>query len=345
MTSGGNTSERKLQHLRICLDEPVEFTQLKNGFERYRFVHCALPELDLADVDPSVHLLGRDLRAPFIITAMTGGTALSAQINRNLATAAQRLGIGFGPGSQRAAIEDPALAPTYTVRDVAPDVLLFANLGAVQLNYGYGVEHCRRAVELLDADVLTLHLNPLQEVLQPGGNRNWRSLLARIGEVCRTMRVPVMVKEVGWGISEGVAKALIEEGVAAIDVGGSGGTNWAIVEAHRIEDKLRREVAETFFQWGIPTAESIEAVRRASATIPVIGTGGIRTGIDAAKAIALGADAVAVGLPALKAAADSTAAVEYQLTKLIEELRIAMFLCGARTLEGLRQPGVLLQLY
>ncbi|MFN3929561.1 MAG: type 2 isopentenyl-diphosphate Delta-isomerase, partial [Thermoflexus sp.] len=223
-------SQRKADHIRINLEEDVSFGQLTTGFERLRFVHRALPELDLQEVDLSTTFFGKTLKAPLLISSMTGGTEEAGRINRNLAEAAQARGIAMGLGSMRAALERPELLPTFQVRRYAPDILLFANLGAVQLNYGYTVDHCRRAVELVKADALILHLNPLQEALQPEGDTNFAGLLRKIEAVCKALPVPVVVKEVGWGISEEVARLLADAGVAAIDVAGAGGTSWSQVE-------------------------------------------------------------------------------------------------------------------
>ncbi len=322
-------NQRKMEHLRISLEEDVRFRNLTTGLERYHFVHKALPEIDRDHIDLSVTLLGKRLNAPLIISSMTGGTEEAEAINKNLALAAQTYGLGMGVGSQRAALEEPALSYTYQVRDVAPDILLLANLGAVQLNYGYGIEHCRRAVEMIQADGLILHLNPLQEALQPEGNTDFSGLLPKIEEVCRKLPVPVIVKEVGWGISEEVARRLAEAGVAAIDVAGAGGTSWSEVELHRAATESSRRIAAAFADWGIPTAESIQMARRGAPDITLIASGGIRTGVEAAKAIALGADAVAIATPFLKPATISSEAVGERIREILEELRTAMFCVGA----------------
>jgi len=219
--------KRKSDHITINLSKDVDFKDLPTGFEQYRFIHCALPEIDLAEVDTSTNLLGKHLSMPLVISSMTGGTPEARSINLRLAEAAQQMGVGMGVGSQRAAIEDESLAATYQVRTVAPDILLMANLGAVQLNYGYRVDECRRAVEMIAADALILHLNPLQEAIQPEGNTRFAQLLPRIEAVCSTLEVPVVVKEVGWGISERIARQLANAGIAAIDVAGAGGTSWS----------------------------------------------------------------------------------------------------------------------
>ena len=200
-----STVQRKQDHLRIVIDDAVNAVGVTTGLERYRLVHCALPELDLAAIDTSTRFLGQTLRAPILISGMTGGVERGAEINRRLAGAAQALGCAMGVGSQRAALEDPSLARFFRLRDVAPDILLLANLGAVQLNYGYGPAECQQVVASIDADALVLHLNPLQEALQAGGNTNWSGLLRGIEAVCASLEVPVVVKEVGWGISAGVA--------------------------------------------------------------------------------------------------------------------------------------------
>ncbi len=337
------TSERKLDHIRVNLEEDVQFPELTTGLEQYRFVHQALPELNLADVDLSTALLGKRLRAPLIISSMTGGTEQAREINRNLARAAEARGIAMGLGSQRAALEDPSLADTYQVRDVAPSILLFANLGAVQLNYGYDVDDCHRAVEMIEADALTLHLNPLQEALQWGGNTDWRGLLRKIERVCRELPVPVVVKEVGWGISEEVARQLAEAGVAAIDVAGAGGTSWSQVEAHLTPDETMRRIARRFADWGIPTAEAILMARRGAPELPCIASGGIRTGLDVAKAIALGASAAALASPFLKAAAISSEAVTAAIDEITHELRIAMFCAGAGSVSALQETTRLIR--
>jgi len=337
---------RKSDHIRINLREDVNSKHISTGFERYRFEHCALPGFNLEDVDISTMLLGRRLSAPLIISSMTGGTPEARVINERLAAAAQAAGIGMGVGSQRAAIEDPALEYTYQVRHVAPDILLLANLGAVQLNLGYGPAECCRAVEMVEADALVLHLNPLQEALQPDGDTRFAGLLSRIESICRALPVPVVVKEVGWGISERVARQLANAGVAAIDVAGAGGSSWSQVEMHRARSEWQRDVAAAFAGWGIPTAESLLMAQRGAPGIPVIASGGIRDGIQMAKAIALGAAACGVAAPFLRAATCSDSAVLELITVLITQLRVAMFAAGAPNIQALaRTPLVLVPVH
>ena len=335
---------RKKNQLSVCLTSDIEAHTLTPGFDRYAFVHQALPEIDARDIDLGVTLFGKKLRAPFIISSMTGGTEEAGAINRNLAAAAQERGVAMGVGSQRAGIETPATAGTYRVRDVAPDILLLANLGAVQLNHGYSVKECLKAVEMIGADALILHLNPLQEALQ-GGETNFSGLLRKIERVCRELSCPVMVKEVGCGISTTVARNLIDAGVAGIDVAGAGGTLWSEIEALCLQDETARKVARAFAAWGIPTAESINMVASVAGKTPVIGSGGIRSGIDAAKAIALGATAVGVATPALRLAADSAEAVVRLLAELEEELRLSMFCLGISNIGQLRGTSLLVDRY
>jgi len=328
--------QRKADHIRINLDEDVSFDRLSVGFESYRLVHQALPELNLTEVDLSTVFLGKALKAPLLISCMTGGTAQAQRINHNLAEAAQRFGVAMGLGSQRAGLVHPEKADTFKVRDVAPDILLFANLGAVQLNYGYGVDECRRAVDMIEADALVLHLNPLQEAVQPEGDVNFSDLARKIEAVCKQIEVPIIGKEVGWGISEQTARRLIDAGVKAIDVAGSGGTSWSQVEMYRAPTDLHRRVAATFRDWGIPTSESIQMVRRVSPDIPLIASGGLRSGIDIAKSIALGANLGGMAGPFLKAADVSIDAVCETIEETTRVLRIAMFAAGAPDLAALR---------
>lgn len=322
------TADRKADHIRINLEEDVR-SGLSSGLERFRLVHQALPELDLSAIDLSTQLFGKRLARPLIISSMTGGTELARTINRRLAAAAQTAGVAMGLGSIRAAIERPELADTFRVRDLAPDILLFANLGAVQLNYGYGIDECRRAVELAEADALILHLNAVQEAVQPEGDSDFSDLTAKIEKVCGALKVPVVAKEVGWGISEEAARRLASAGVAAIDVAGAGGTSWSQVEMHRAQDEAHARVAAAFVDWGIPTAESVLNVRRAAPAVRVIASGGLRDGVDIAKCIALGASAGGMAGPFLKAASVSEEAVAGTIDEISREIRIAMFASGA----------------
>jgi isopentenyl-diphosphate delta-isomerase len=247
-----------------------------------------------------------------------------------------------GLGSQRAAIQDPSLANTYRVRDVAPDILLMANLGAIQLNYGYGPDECRRAVEMVEADALILHLNPLQEALQPEGNTHFAGLLSKIESVCRALEVPVVVKEVGWGISEQVARQLADAGAAVIDVAGAGGSSWSQVEMYRATNEQQRQVAAAFADWGISTVESLQMARQGAPELPIIASGGIRDGIQIAKAIALGAAACGVAGPFLSAANESTTAVAELIAVLVSQLRIAMFAAGIADIQSLQYAPIVL---
>jgi isopentenyl-diphosphate delta-isomerase len=271
---------------------------------------------------------------------MTGGFDVAGKVNRNLAAAAQELGLAMGVGSQRVAIEEPAAAESFKVRDVAPDILLMGNLGAVQLNYGYGVDHCRRAVEMIGADALILHLNVLQEAVQPEGNRNFTGLTDKIARVCAQLGVPVVAKEVGSGISAEVALRLARAGVSAIDVAGKGGTSWYAVEAQRAA-RAGKPVDVAFADWGIPTDESLAQVRRVLPEMLLVASGGIRTGLDIAKAIALGADVAALGQPLLAPALESPARVVQFLKAIVYELKVAMLCVGAADLAALRSAPLI----
>lgn len=336
------SGDRKADHIRICLDERVEGRGVTNGLDRYRFKHSALPELDFAVVDLDTTFMGRRLRTPLLISSMTGGSPVTGEINRTLASAAEAQGWAIGLGSARSALEREELAKTFEVRSVAPTALLLANLGAVQLNYGMGVEHCRRAVELAEADMLVLHLNALQEAFQPEGNTNFGGLLRRIEDVCRKLEVPVGIKEVGWGIDGNTASRLANAGVAFIDVAGAGGTSWSQVEKFRNNDPVRRDAAEAFADWGIPTAECIGEVRAWNAELPIIASGGLRTGVDAAKCIALGADMVGFGRSLLRDAMHSVDALTNRLAQTELELRTAMFGIGAGRIAALKKTDRLI---
>lgn len=337
----GAIERRKADHLRAGLDERSRAHDVSTGFERFRFVHQALPGIDLAEVDVSAHFLGHRLRAPILVSSMTGGIEDGFEINRRLARAAQALGCAMGVGSQRAAIEDPGLERFFQIRADAPGIPLFANLGAIQLNLGYGLDQCRRAVEMIGANGLILHLNPLQEALQSNGDRDFCGLLPKIESVCQSLHVPVIVKEVGWGMSEKAARRLAEAGVAAIDVSGAGGTSWSYIEGQRAPDAFTRRLCDSFQSWGIPTLTSLRMVKRAAPSLPAIASGGLQTGIDAAKAIAFGADLAGFAGPLLRAASASGEAVHELLAALIEELRLSMFCTGSATLGDLKSAEML----
>jgi len=334
------TSSRKDDHIRINLHEQVQSGRT-TGLDQYHFAHQALPELDLDDIKLEFSLFGKKVAAPLFISSMTGGTDQASMINHNLATAAQEAGIPLGVGSQRAALEEPDLAKTFQVRKFAPDILLFANLGAVQLNYGMTAADCQQAVDMIEADALILHLNALQEAVMPEGNTRYAGLLAKIEAVCSSLQVPVIAKEVGWGISNQAARQLLEAGVAAIDVAGAGGTSWTEVEMHRAENELQRQVASAFIDWGIPTAESIQIVRQTAPELPIFASGGIRSGVDITKSIALGATMGGMAGPFLKAASQSSEAVSQVIQRVTREIQISMFAAGAGDLKSLGE--ILLQ--
>lgn len=335
MTKVAPIDQRKADHIKINLEQDVR-SALTSGLEKYHFIHEALPEVDLNRLDTTVNLFGKRLHSPILISSMTGGTSEAETINLRLAEAAQECGVAMGVGSQRAAIEHPEQAKTFQVRRVAPDILLFANLGAVQFNYGYGIDQCKQAVDMIQADALYLHLNPVQEAVQDAGDTNWVGIAKKIEEICKKLEVPVIAKEVGWGISERTAKLLSDCGVKAIDVAGAGGTSWSQVEMHRAPDEFTRQLAATFVGWGIPTADSILNVKKAVPEMTIFASGGIKDGLDIAKCIALGATLGGMAGNFLKAAAISTekAIDVMKLTK--RQIEVTMFACGVEKLEGLK---------
>lgn len=333
--------DRKAEHIRINLEQNVQFPRLTTGLERYRFMHQALPEIDLSEVDSSVTLFGKMLSAPIVISSMTGGTETALHYNERLAEAAQAQKIAMGLGSQRAGIRNPDMAYTYHVRKIAPDILLFGNLGAVQFNYGYGVDECQRAVDMIEADALILHFNVLQEAVQPEGDTNFAGLLKHVEAVCRKLSVPVIAKEVGWGFSEKNARDLANAGVSAIDVAGAGGTSWSEVEYHRAPTAFHARVAAAFADWGIPTADAIQYAVKGAPGLPVIASGGLRDGIDIAKCIALGATAGGLAGTFLKAADVSVEAVDQLIRELSAQIRIAMLCSGAKTIKELQRTPLI----
>jgi len=328
-------NQRKADHIKINLEQDVR-SALTTGLENYHFIHQALPELDLNHIDTTLKLFDKLLAAPILISSMTGGTAEAETLNLRLAEAAQESKVAMGVGSQRAALEHPEQAKTFQVRRVAPDILLFANLGAVQFNYGYNIDQCRRAVDMIQADALILHLNPLQEAVQDAGDTNFAGLAKRIEEICKQIELPVIAKEVGWGISKRTAKLLANCGVRAIDVAGAGGTSWSQVEMHRAPDEFTRQLAATFVGWGIPTADSILNVKQTVPKMTVFASGGIKDGLDIAKCIALGATLGGMAGQFLKAAAVSTEKAVEMMRLTQKQIEVTMFAAGMGSLQDLK---------
>ena len=323
--------DRKAEHIQLSLDDRMQLHG--HFFDAYTFEHQALPELDLKEIEISTRFLDKTVAAPLLISCMTGGTGDAVRINRHLAEAAEETGIALGIGSQRKALEDPSLVESFKVRQWAPSVPLLANLGAVQLNYGYGIDECRAAVEMIEADALVLHLNPLQEAIQPEGQGDFTDLVTKVGRIVEQLEVPVIAKEVGSGISSGLASRLWDVGVRIIDTAGVGGTSWARIEGARAQDA---EIGELFAGWGIPTPSCIRQLRQISG-LQIIGSGGVRHGLDVAKAIALGADLAGMAQPFLIAADRSSEAVVDKVRRTTRELEISMFCAGARDLDALQQ--------
>ena len=340
---GGFTSSRKLDHLRICAEEEVECGD--TGFGDIRFVHNALPECDMGRIDLSARFLGHTFSTPLFISAMTGGHAGTKDVNARLARAAERYGIGMGVGSQRAALENPALAETFTVvRDEAPHAFLVANLGAVQLR-DHGTAWAERAVEMIGADAVAIHLNFLQEAIQPEGDHNAVGCLGAIEQLCRDIRTPVIVKETGCGISAATARKCWGAGVRAIDTGGWGGTSWAAVESVRAKKSAARAkdagliaLGQDLSGWGIPSVVSLAEVLATGG--PVIASGGVRSGLDIAKGLAFGADLCGMALPLLKPAMESDDALARTIDAIHRELTVAMFLTGSANIADLRKAPV-----
>ncbi len=328
------TSERKLEHLMLCANCDVEYKEKRTGFEDIEFIHRALPEVDKEGIDISVDFFGKKMDIPLIISAITGGHPASLKINKELAKAAEKHNIGIGVGSQRAAVENKELIPTYSVvRENAPSAFVMGNIGAPQ------IEYAKAAAEMIEADALAIHLNPLQEAIQPEGDIDATGYLDSIRKTVEIVDMPVIVKETGAGISKGDAISLEKAGVGAIDIQGSGGTSWAAVETYRADDPY---LGKLYWDWGIPTAVSTVEVCE-SVNIPVISSGGIRTGLDAAKALALGAEAVGIALPLLKEAYKGHEAVESAIEQFKESLKVAMFLVGASNIKELRKCDLLIR--
>ena len=321
--------DRKKEHIDICISKSVESGE--TGFSNFKFRYMALPNLDMSEIDTSTTFLGKKLRYPFIFEAITGGTEYAKKFNKTVAGIAQEYGLGMGVGSQRVAIEDESLSPTYQVRDVAKDILLIGNLGAVQLNYGYGLPECEHAVEMIEADALALHLNPLQEAIQPEGDTDFRGLTDKINDISKKLSVPVVVKEVGNGLDFESAKKL---NVAALDCAGWGGTSWNIVESYRNKGDME-QVGRSFSECGIPTSKAIIDLKPLNK--PLIGSGGIRTGLDAAKAIALGADVCGFALPLLrKYDAGGEKEIKKFLDIFINEFITSMYVTGSKNISELK---------
>jgi len=340
MDSTDEIKQRKDDHIQINLEKDIS-SSLSVGFDQYAFIHNALPELDLEKINLECTFLGDTLYAPLLISSMTGGTDTGNLINIRLAEAAQHFGIAMGVGSQRSELQNPPGNAKFNIRQYAPDIPIYANLGAVQLNYDFGLEECKDAINRIQGNALILHLNPLQEALQPEGQTNFSGILKKIDAICSKIEVPVIVKEVGWGISNAVAQKLIDAGVSCIDVAGAGGTSWALVEKYRNRDKNRIAISEHFHDWGIPTSDCVKELHIAFPEIPLIASGGIKRGVDIGKSIALGARVAGIAGALFREAAISTEAVIEKIWEFTDELRITMFVVGAGDIASLATTQIL----
>ena len=339
-----STKKRKSDHINICLEKKAQAKNTTAGFEDINLIHKALPEINRDNIDLSSKFLDHNFAAPIIVGAMTGGTPEATKINGAIAEAVEKLGLGMGLGSQRAAIEDAKLEKTFSIaRKKAPTAFLIANIGAIQLVNGFGVRQVRKAVEMADADAVAIHLNALQETIQPEGQTNFKGVIAKIGEIARELDQPVIVKETGAGIAAEEARELESAGVKGIDVGGAGGTSFAAVEYYRAkeENQTQRALGEAFWDWGIPTVVSLVEITQ-SVKVPVIASGGLRNGIDVAKSLALNACLASLSQPILQAALRSAQETEIILSCLIEELRNVMFLLGAQRISNLAKVPVVI---
>lgn len=327
---------RKTEHIKLCLTEAVEGVNKTTGLEGIEFIHNALPEINFHSIDLTTSFLNKPLKAPFLVSSMTGGSELAEKINVNLAIASEEKGWAIGLGSTRALLESDAYEDSFLIRRHTKSVPLIANLGAVQFNYGYGVEESQRIVEQTEADSLVLHLNSLQEIIQDEGDVNFENLLPKIEEVCKKLTVPVGVKEVGFGIDGTVAKQLYDVGISYIDVAGAGGTSWSQVEKLRSKDPLRKSAAEAFNSWGLPTKDCLVSVRSKLPEVPLVASGGMKTGLDAAKAITIGANLVGFARTLLEAATESVEAVIEEMERIEFELKMTMFGIGVENLQQLQ---------
>ncbi|MDR1982575.1 MAG: type 2 isopentenyl-diphosphate Delta-isomerase [Holosporaceae bacterium] len=330
---------RKKDHLALACGD-ANRSVVDSGFGHYRFEHNALPELDFSEIDTSINFLGHKLHLPLIISSITGYD-MCERVNRNLAGIANDFGLGMAVGSQRIALDDRTFEDSFKIRRYAPNILLFANLGAIQLNYGYSVDKCKQAVEMIDADALILHLNPMQEVFQIDGNSNFSGLLKKIEKVCSSIEYPVIIKEVGYGISAHVAKKLQNVGVYGIDVAGAGSVSWSSLESGRSNDIVVKNASNAFTDWGNSTVDCIKSIAETTKKIKIIASGGIKTGVDMAKSIALGADICGNASGFLQKIMDSRSDCENFVESLILELKTAMLCVGSKNLQELKSAKLL----
>ncbi len=341
----GQTERRKANHIRISMYRDVQARYKTTYFEDVHLIHNALPEIDKKTIDLSTDFLNHSFAAPVIAGALTGGTPEATKINAAIAEAVEEMGLGMGVGSQRAALEDRSLEETFTVvRRKAPTAFIAANVGGAQLASRYSLKEVKRAIDMVDADAIVVHLNPLQEAVQPEGQTCFRGLVSKLKEISQKIEKPVIVKETGAGIAAEEARRLEEVGVQAIDVSGSGGTSWAAVEYYRartLKKPLQSKLGHAFWDWGIPTAVSIVEVAE-TASVPTVASGGIRSGIDVAKALALGASLTSLSQPLLQVATRGAKATKEFLTLMIEELRTTMFVVGTRSVPELRKAPLVL---
>jgi isopentenyl-diphosphate delta-isomerase len=338
------TNDRKVAHIAI-IDRDQATDRRRYYFDDIRLTHRALPELDLKDVDPAVDFLGKRLSFPLIISSMTGGDHATVRaINRRLAEAAEAEGVAMAVGSQRVMFTHPAARASFDLRRHAPTTVLCANLGAVQLNHGFGLHEAQAAVAILQADGLYLHLNPLQEAVQPEGDTDFGGLAERIGALARKLTVPVLVKEVGAGLSRADAELLVRQGIRYLDVAGSGGTSWSRIEAHRHGGASGAALGVLFQDWGIPTPLALKSLNTLKyKAVRLVASGGIRSGLDMAKAVVLGASLCGLAAPFLKPAQTSAQAVRREIRRLRREFVTAMFLLGQRTVGGMRGRRTLVE--